>query len=185
MRKTMLILLMLAMVCGVSVARSESKVAVIRNKEVFKVIYKSEEPSSVKVTIADESGLEVFSEELISVHGFIRPYNFSELPKGDYIICVADGSGKNYKRVCFGSEPWPAHISKLASDVKKVVVAIPQGQNDFSVQILDRDDQLIYNEDQRLETGYAKVFNLKNLEQGATILLVNHLTGEMKAFKAE
>ncbi len=189
MKKMMSVLLMLAAVgCGVSSARSENRVAVIRSGEVFKLIYKSEEPSSVKVAISDEDGTQVFSEELISMHGFIRPYNFSQLPKGDYTISVTDNSGKKSKRISLNnSKPWGAHISSLQPDNKRIMVAVQEQQpnTDFSIEILDQDDVLVYSENRKAETEYAKVFNLKNLEKGSTVNLINHVTGEIKSFRVD
>src|SRR5260221_461244 len=189
MKKMMSVLLMLAAVgCGVSSARSENRVAVIRSGEVFKLIYKSEEPSSVKVAISDEDGTQVFSEELISMHGFIRPYNFSQLPKGDYTISVTDNSGKKSKRISLNnSKPWGAHISSLQPDNKRIMVEVQEQQpnTDFSIEILDHDHDVVYSENRKAETEYAKVFNLKNLEKGSTVNLINHVTGEIKSFRVD
>src|SRR2546422_234873 len=125
MQKMMSVIVVLALVCGVSSsALSESRVAVIRNGEVFKVIYKSNDLVDVKVTISNALGEKVFSEELISVHGFIRPYNFAELPKGDYMICVSDVDGKKTEKICFDERAtktkteWSAHITKVGNDNK-------------------------------------------------------------------
>lgn len=193
MKKMMSIIMVLAVVCGVSSsALSESRVAVIRHGEVFKVIYKGSDLADVKVTISNAQGEKVFSEELISVHGFIRPYNFAELPKGDYMICITDVDGKKSEKICFDEQApknkteWSAHIGKVGNDHNKVMVAVPkQHAKDFSVHVYDRNDQLIYTENQKLEGEYARVFNLKNLERGATVHLINHVTGETKSYLAE
>ncbi|HTH56058.1 MAG TPA: hypothetical protein VL728_08420 [Cyclobacteriaceae bacterium] len=193
MKKMMLVIVVLALVCGVSSsALSESRVAVIRNGETFKVIYKNTDLADVKVTISNSNGEKVFSEELISVHGFIRPYNFAELPKGDYMICITDVDGKKTEKICFDEQAvknkkeWTAHIGKLTDDQKKVIVAVPQQKvNNFSVHVYDKYDQLVYTEDPALEKEYARVFDLKRLEGGATVHLVNHATGETKYYKAE
>jgi hypothetical protein len=187
MKKMMLVLLMLVTVsCGVSLAFSGGRVAVVRNGEIFKVIYKSNDISKVKVTISDSEGGKIFSEELISTNGFIRPYNFSELPKGDYTVCVIDKVGEKTEKVCFRNEPWAAHIAAVKGDRKKVIVAVPRrSAKDFSILIFDKNEELVYNETPQAEQEYAKVFNLKSLEDGATLHLVNHSTGEAKSFRAE
>lgn len=193
MKKMMSVIVVLALVCGVSSsALSESRVAVIRNGEIFKVIYRNKELASVQVTISDAGGENVFAEELISTHGFIRPYNFAQLPKGNYVISITDVDGKKTEKICFDEqEPkrkirWTAHISKLGNNDRKVMVAVPQqNTNDFSVHIYDKDDQLVYSEDQKLEKEYARVFNLKALAGTATVHLVNHATGETKSFRAD
>lgn len=193
MKKMMSIIMVLAIVCGVSSsALSESRVAVVRNGEIFKVIYKSNDLADVKVTISNALGEKVFSEELISIHGFIRPYNFAELPKGDYTICVTDVDGKKTEKICFdehgatGTKKWTGHISKVGNDHRKVMVAVPQQKaNNFSVHVYDKDDQLVYTEDQQLDGEYARVFNLKELEPGATVHLIDHSTGEIKSVTTE
>ena len=193
MKKMMSVIMVLAIVCGVSSsALSESRVAVIRNGEIFKVIYKSNDLADVKVTISNALGEKVFSEELISVHGFIRPYNFAELPKGDYMICVTDVDGKKTEKICFdeqgavGGKKWAGHIGRVEGDHRKVMVAVPkQKTNDFSVHVYDKDDQLVYTEDQKLDNEYARVFNLKELEPGATVHLIDHATGEIKSVTTE
>lgn len=182
MKKMMLVIMILAMVCAVSMAKSESQMAVVRHGEVFKVIYKSPDLSNVKVSIVDNNGTEVYAEKLISIQEFARPYNFSELPKGDYTIFVEDGSGKKSEKIHFIDQPWIAHISRLKDEGVKVMVAVPnKGVTDFTLQVLDPNDQLIYTENQKIDADYAKVFNLKNLGYGATINLVNHATGQTKS----
>ena len=186
MQKMMLVLLILAAVCEISMAEGESQMAVVRHGDVFKVIYKSANLSCVKVSIADKNGAEVFKEELICNQGFIRPYNFSELPKGDYIIQLTDGTDQKNEKIHFDDQPWLAHLMRLSSDEMKIMVAIPhQGVNDFTVQILDRNDRVIYKEDQKIDSEYAKVFNLRKLDRGATVNLVNHITGETKSLVAD
>lgn len=187
----MSVLVVLAMVCGVSSsALSESRVAVIRNGEVFKVIYKCSDLTNVKVTISNDKGEKVFSEELISAHGFIRPYNFATMPKGDYTVCVTDADGKKTEKICFDEAAtkgkWLAHVGTLGNDHRKVLVAVPaQGASDFSMNVYDKDDQLVYTEDCKLEKEYACVLNLKALQKGATIRLTNNVTGETKTVCTE
>src|SRR5882724_4082744 len=125
-------------------AGDESRMAVVRHGDIFKVIYMSPYLSCVKVSIADKSGVEVFAEELICNMGFIRPYNFSELPKGDYTIQLTNGSEKKLEKIHFIDQPWLAHL--MRTDEKKIMVAIPyqQGSNDFTIQIFDSEDQLVY-----------------------------------------
>jgi hypothetical protein len=186
MKKVMLVLVVLAMVCEVSIARSESQMAVIRHGEIFKVIYKNGDLSSVKVSIANEDGEQVFTEEVISNQGFIRPYNFSQLPKGYYTIHVADGSDEKSKKIHFTDQPWAAHLSRLSNDKMKIMVAVPhQGVNDFTIQILDRNNQVIYEEDQKVDAEFAKVFNLNKLERGATVSVVKHVTGDAKSLEVD
>lgn len=185
MKKLVVVSLVLSIMCGVSIGYADTRVAVVRNGDIVKLVYKNESLANVKVSISDEKGSAVYSEELISVHGFIRPYNFSELPKGNYTICVIDGNGEDIEKVCYKDKPWLTHMSQLATDENKVMVSVPQqGESEFSVHVYDHNDRLVYSEKQQTNKEYGKVFDLKDLEQGATIHLLNHKTGETKMFLA-
>src|ERR1041385_7272191 len=98
--KKMILIMSILTLMGYS-ASSAERMAVVRNGEIFKVIYSGEDVANVNVTIRDSDGNKVFSEDIISVHGFIRPYNFSQLSKGDYLICVTDKLGRNTEKVCY------------------------------------------------------------------------------------
>ena len=45
----------------------------------------------MKVTIFDKDNETVFSEEVKTRSGFVRPYNLSDLPEGDYYVCPLCG----------------------------------------------------------------------------------------------
>ena len=61
---------------------------------LVKLYYKSIKRGSVKISIEDASGLTVFSETIKKADGFMRPYNFESLPKGQYIVRVEDENGQ-------------------------------------------------------------------------------------------
>jgi hypothetical protein len=182
MKKMMLVLLIIAAICEVSMAGSESQMAVVRHGDIFKVIYKSPYLSCVKMSIADKNGLEIFKEELICNQGFIRPYNFSDLPKGDYLIQLSDGSEKKTEKIHFDDQPWLAHLMQLNSEEKKVLVAIPyQNACDLTIEIVDDQEQIIYKKNQKIDSPYAQVFKLENVNGAATINVFNQSTGESKS----
>src|SRR5258708_7988949 len=79
---------------------SEGGVAIIKNGAVVKVIYQGPSESVVKVTILDGDDQKVFEEKIYSNGKFIRPYNLSQLPQGDYKICVDDKNGKHMEKIC-------------------------------------------------------------------------------------
>ena len=188
MKKTISILLALVTVgCGVSFGGTrdpESQMAVVKNGEIIRVIYKTTSSSQVKVTISDADGNEVFAEKVNSYEGFIRPYNFSQLPKGDYKISLTDQTGEHTKKVSTADKEWVARVVKLKSRDDKYLVSVPyQGMGEFAVQIFDRNDQLVFVEKPNPQEDFAMVFNLKELE-GATFRLVNQ-SGDEKFFPAD
>src|SRR5262245_31057192 len=73
--------------------KSASGMIVVKADEnSYKLIYKSEEKSDVKVQIFDEANKLVFSETIKHSDGFSRPYNFRRMDEGKYTIRLDNGS---------------------------------------------------------------------------------------------
>jgi flagellar hook assembly protein FlgD len=175
--------------CAVAIGGAKSagnKVAIIKSGNGFKVIYAGKEESKVKVTIYDQEEHVVFAESIISNGGFIRPYNFSELPKGDYKVCVTDHLGEYSENVCNQTKHWLAHLGKLGHGINKCIVVIPHQEevSEIEIQIYDQNQQLVYSEDQSIVSDFAKIYDLQNFEK-ATIQVVNKSSGEQKALQIE
>ena len=71
----------------------------VKGSEVFRVIYKGESSSKVKLNVYNSSSQVVFSETVNSNGGFIRPLNFKGLTFGEYTIELTDASGKKSEKV--------------------------------------------------------------------------------------
>jgi hypothetical protein len=199
MKKLNVIFFSLAMVGCVGVfgkpVFSESKVAVVKTGKVFKVIYEGPKEAKVKITILNSDDLPIFSEKIISHGSFARPYNFSQLPEGDYKICVDDQNGKHVEKLCNTEsrearaglevnyyEPL-AHVVKLQNTENKYLVCIPkQREAEMDVRIYNKDQDLVFSEMKNAEDSFAKVYVLQNLE-GASIGVANRSSGEEKLFK--
>jgi hypothetical protein len=189
MRKMIVFVLMLVTVgYAMSFAGlpSEDNLVVVQRGDVFKVLYSGQSDAPVKVAILDNRGTEVFSEKLDASNGFIRPYNLSQLPRGDYKICVLDESGEQAEKICTRVKEWPARISRMNDTEDKFMLTIPhQANTEVSISIYDKDNTLLYSANENITGGYAKVYVLKNLTEGATIKLVNQATGEEKYLVTE
>ncbi len=188
MKKMIVIFVLLAAVCGQmssSWAQSQaSKVAVVKRGDIVRVIYAGNNPSTVVVSIFDADGNKVFAESLKG-RRFLRPYNFSELPKGDYVLTVADESKEHAKKISHRNKTWVARIAKVRGADKKYVIAIPrQPNNNVMIHIYDQQDRLVLSESGKYDEDFARIYNLKDLE-GATIQLVNQYSGEERFFKTE
>jgi hypothetical protein len=188
MKKMIMILLALVTVsCVVSFGGTkgpESRMAVVKTGEVIKLIYESSVSSQVKVTISDADGHEVFAEKVESAEGFIRPYNFSLLPKGDYKISLTDRNGEYSENICTRDKEWIANVAKLGGREEKYIVSIPyQGPGEVAIQVYDQHEQLVYSETMAMQGDFAKIYNLKNLDEGATVHVVNQSSGEVRRYR--
>jgi len=185
MKKMIMILLALATVgCVVSFGGTkgpESHMAVVKAGEVFKVIYESPVSTQVKVTISDADGNEVFAEKVASDEGFIRPYNFSLLPKGEYKISVTDKDAVYSENINTRGKEWIANVARLRDREAKYMVSIPyQGPGEVAIEVYDQHQQLVYTEKQVMQGDFARIYNLKNLEEGATVQVVNQSSGDVR-----
>jgi len=123
MKKMSVIFIILITVCyGVVSGSSEGverKIRVVKTGSIYRVTYRRPLQTLVRVAILDEAGNKVFSERIISNGSFTRPYNLSQLPKGNYKICVRDDLGEYTKVLRHGSGDWIAHIAKLNCEGNK------------------------------------------------------------------
>jgi hypothetical protein len=91
--------------------KSESGMAVVKsNASSYKLIYKAELASNVKVEIINADNKVVFSEIIKNSDGFARPYNFGSLPEGDYTIRLDNGSNWLSEKVSYRQ----GEVQKLA-----------------------------------------------------------------------
>ena len=74
------------------------------NPDIFKVIYEGEKIGTVRMTILNENREIVFAETTKNVNGFMRKVNFAGMVPGEYTIEIADGNGKQFQKVVYGTE---------------------------------------------------------------------------------
>lgn len=155
----------------------------VKGSEVFRVIYKSESASKVKLNVYNASSQVVFSEVVNSNGGFIRPLNFSGLQFGEYTIELTDASGKKSEKVNYqpAKSESLVHVSKLAEN-GKFLLSVAKNEGDaVTVRIFDAASNLIFT-DTRSDAGdFAKLYSLKNVI-GAVTFEVTNSTGNTKTF---
>ncbi len=166
---------------------SEASSVAITNAKgstLFKLYYKSLKPGRVQISITDKNGVTVFMESLKRVDGFIRPYNFKNLPKGQYTVLIEDDSGRTVEKVEYQSDKENEaliHVQRLASKENKflLTIASPNEEN-VSITIHDEGGVLIHSETQLISSAFAQVYDLKNIKS-FTIEVANR-TGVLKSF---
>lgn len=145
-------------------------VAVVNNGTTFKLYYKAASESDVKVSILNEEGKVVFSEVLKNIDGFVRPYNLSSIPNGEYTIEVADQTTTHREKVMIGA-PQKTELATLlpvSGDAGKYVLTVPTKESkDISVRIF-ADDKVIYDEVVAITTDFARIYNLKKVKGDLT-----------------
>jgi len=82
---------------------------------VYRLVYLSKAQGWVKVSIYDATGNLLLTDHIQNQNGFARPYNFRELPVGEYTIEVADGSEKITQHVFHGV----SSVSQVAAEQRR------------------------------------------------------------------
>ncbi|MBL0740116.1 hypothetical protein [Chryseolinea lacunae] len=138
----------------------------VKGSEVFKLIYKSETASKVKLSIYDASAKVIFSETLSNVDGFIRPLNFSGLPFGEYTVEIADAAGKKIEKISFqpAKTTGAIHVSKLANEEGKFLLAVSKGaSSQINVKIYDEANNLVHSETREVAADFAQLYTIKTV----------------------
>jgi hypothetical protein len=170
MKKTLLILSMLLVASGSVMARrleipAKLGLSVLRQGTTVKLFYKAASANDVNVRIYDTHGTLRFQETIRKVDGFVRPYNFERLPKGDYLIEVTDRTGRSLEKISYREETLPqACLIRLKGDDQKYLITIAnQKKATLSVNIFNDEGKLVYHEPDVITGDFSRVYNMKNV----------------------
>jgi hypothetical protein len=153
--------------------------------EIFKVVYKGETTSKVKLNIYNAKSEMVFSEAIGYTEGFILPLNFSGLAFGEYRLELIDAKGKRNELISY--QPAKTldniRITKISKGEGKFVVSVINAVNEkVTVKIYDNYDNLVHNEVKDIAGDFAQVYTVKNL-YGACTFEVSDNKGNVKTAK--
>ncbi len=148
-------------------SKSASGMAVVHsNFSSYKLIYKSEEVTDIKVKIFNSNNEEIFSEVIKKSSGFARPYNFDNLPEGVYTIRIDNGSNWLTETIDYR----PSQIDKNAhvvslKDGKYLLSLVGQNESPekFEVDIFNDKGERLHSETISVSGNFAQLFNLKDM----------------------
>lgn len=142
-----------------------------RDASSYKIIYKSEEASDVKVQIFDASSRLVFSETIKNSDGFSRPYNFGKLAEGEYTIKLDNGTSKLTETVDYHVQAERAerlaNLTKLASG-KYLLTVVGHGEDRIEVRIFDAEGKVIHRDSQAVYGDFGQVYDMSQVEGAFT-----------------
>lgn len=146
--------------------KSPVGMSVLKNGSIVKLFYRGEQPGKVKVKIYNEDGQAIFSETMKNTEDFMRPYNFSALPEGEYLIELSDENGTRTQKVShkkIGIKRL-AHLTRLDNQGGKYLLAVPNvGRDELTVRIYDETMRMVYEETQAIDGHFARVYNLDRI----------------------
>jgi hypothetical protein len=156
---------------GVDEPTKTSNAAIIKKGESkFALIYQAAETATVRVSIRNDRGELLFSETLRKVDGFIRPYDFSSLPKGNYSITIEGNGTKQVEKISYqtGVVENQIFLTRLAGENRFLLSAKSNDNEEVTVRILNEQQQVLHQE-KRLATGdFAQVYRIEKLVGAVT-----------------
>ena len=156
----------------------------VKGSEVFRVIYKGENPGKVKLSVYNAASEVVFTESMANVGGFIRPLNFSGLAFGEYTIELTDASGKKTEKVSYKPAKTAVtnvHVAKL-KDGNKFLLSVANGTKEsITVKIFDEANNLVHVSTKEVTGDFAQLFSVKEVE-GVTFEISNN-AGALKTVR--
>jgi len=173
MKKILSMIIALMVVSGVVSARrldnpsASESASVVKSGSTFKLSYKREALSTVKVSIYNENNKLVFTETIRKISSFVRPYNFSGLPEGAYTIEIADGDSKVIESINYQKDhPTTfAILTPVKGEATKYVLSMANaGKEAVTVNIYNEDGTLQYSESEIVNGEFAKVYDLKKVK---------------------
>lgn len=169
MNKTLSFLAALLVITSVTFAKTPdnpaSGISVLKNGATIKLLYKGTEQNDVKVLILNEDNQIVFTEKIRATDGFIRPYNFSQLPYGNYSFALIDNNGRQTEQVEYRTEPTRKlmHVVRISGTTGKFVLSVPnQGAGKLFVTIYDDMSRVLYSGKENITGDFARIYNLKD-----------------------
>lgn len=168
---------------GIENPSTTSNTAIVKTTDGVKVFYKSEKIAKVKVTIYNQAGEKVFFEEVKSRLGFIRPYNLSRLPKGNYNVVLEDENGTSEKiisNVKESAQVLATIINARKAHNKCMVALYSKGETDVKVRLLDENENELAVEYCTVNGQSSKLFNLEDYK-GTVFVEVSDTNGILKS----
>lgn len=151
--------------------------SVIKHGTLVKLFYRGEQTGKVTVTIYNKAGVVLFRETFRNTDQFMRPYNFSKLPPGEYSIEIMDGQGKRYEKVthAVNSEKIRvAHLTRLSDRESKYMLSVPnKGHDEIQVKIYDGKNSIVYQGTETITGNFAKVYDLNTIEGSHTFQITD------------
>ena len=123
----------------------------------------------------------MFSLFIRKTDNFMRPYNFSTLPQGNYTIELSDGQSRHVEKVnhSLSSANRAVKIVRLSKDENRYLLAVPnRGHDLLTIRIFDERQALLFEGREVINGDFAKVYNLNGVK-GTQVFQVTDQAGRI------
>ncbi|WKN45723.1 hypothetical protein [Tunicatimonas pelagia] len=147
---------------------NESKKALIRVASVG-----SSEQATLR--IKDENGRTLYRETLNGEDAYMKKYDFSRLPSGEYVVEVRTANGTTKEAFSLNEGAAQAVYFKPAIKVEPQKVSVVfknQINSSVSLKLFDQDGRVLYEERVASQEKFAKGLDLSKLNRGQYSLAI-------------
>ncbi|WP_424584566.1 hypothetical protein [Tunicatimonas sp.] len=153
---------------SVTSLENESKKALIRVASVG-----SSEQATLR--IKDQNGHTLYRETLTGEEAYMKKYDFSRLPNGEYVVEVRTANGTTQEAFSLTEGTTQAVYFKPAIKVEPQKVSVVfknQINSPVSLKLYDQDGRVLFEERVASQEKFAKGLNLSKLSRGQYSLAI-------------
>jgi len=163
--------------CTVATSFGATRVSVKETSKanVYNIQYQSTKKGKVVVTILDSDNTTLFTEVICDLYSFVRPYNFSSLPEGEYTIAIKDENGVQTQKInnSFDKLYSYTYIAALPDTQNKYWLNIfNNGTEKVAVRILSEQGTTLFEESVTVTGSYQMVYNLDKIKGKSPVTFV-------------
>ncbi len=163
-----------------SVAKPASIAVTSSSEDVFNVHYTASQSGTVKVTILNENNQFMFSEALVNVASFVRPYNFSELTEGVYTIVVEGNGVKQAEKVKYEKSKVVSYamVSEVENQKNKYLLNVTSsGTQNVTVRIYSNEGSLLHEQTMEVKESASVIYDLNKVKTNNDTITFEITTG--------
>ncbi len=157
------------------------KVLPIKEENTFKVIYQSQEVENVNVTIVDSKKVVVYSEIIRKSNGFVKDFDLSNLPEGEYTLNVKSNDyqyTENVKVDYLDAEDIQMILTEVENNY--ALVGINNSKSDITILIVDNFGNKLHRE--RIASGeqVKKIYDMEKMQGSSATFIIYGENGVIK-----
>jgi hypothetical protein len=155
----------------------------VKGSEVFKIIYKNDVSTKIKLNLYNQASQLIFSETFSGVDGFIRPLNFNGLRAGEYTLELTDVYGKRVEKILYAPskavDKKAIHVGKVKSLDQRYIISIAHAEaEDVTIRILNGAGDVVYTQTKNITGDFSQIYWVK--DSSAVTIEVTDAAGNSK-----
>ncbi len=131
MRKLFIVILLMACLAG---SAQNATVLSLPGNQVFKVFFKSPEPTEVRIELKSRGGRTLISQQMTSA-AFVKPFNLTNLPEDQYTFFIAFNDEVVAREITVGTpKGWKDDLMGIENSERIMIAAVDEN---VEIQLMD------------------------------------------------